>query len=60
MFEGEQPSEKSDIYSLGLISMFVITQVHPFEPKVPIVRLGSTMGAGVTVQLSGVRPSSFS
>jgi serine/threonine protein kinase len=53
--EGKSPTERSDIYSLGLLALFVITGKHPFDPEMPTRRLMRAIDAGVDVNLPGVR-----
>jgi hypothetical protein len=53
--EGEV-TMKSDIYSLGLLMMFVITGKHPFDPSMKPLTLMMAITRGAKVELWGVRP----
>jgi serine/threonine protein kinase len=47
---------KSDVYSLGLLMIFVITGKHPFDPKMKPLALMKAIERGARVDLHGVKP----
>jgi hypothetical protein len=53
---GEAQAVMSDIYSLGLLTYFVITGKHAFDPKMASDKLLQAVGKGAEVELPGMKP----
>jgi serine/threonine-protein kinase len=56
LLDGESPAVKSDIYSLGQLFCFVITQKHTFDPTCAPGKLMRAIYQGADVALPGVKP----
>ena len=48
---GEKSTVKTNIYSLGLLTLFVLTEKRPFDPTMAPMRLMDAVKAGVNVNL---------
>jgi serine/threonine protein kinase len=56
VLEGEEPTVRSDVYSLGLLIFFVITGRHVFDPRMSIMRQVRMIVRGVTIELPNAKP----
>jgi hypothetical protein len=46
--EGDGATERSGIYSLGLLTVFVLRGKHLFDRRIGIVRVARAMAAGAS------------